>query len=321
MNNSLREELRKQWVGDTVFTRSRNLEKILNIEKLFLKFEGGNPTGTMKDRAAYACLRNASKNGFEHGVIASCGNFGASFVYFSKRLGIEPHIYIPEKYTSPRIQEIKDMRGTLHRVKGSYEDAVEISSRYAAEKDWYNGNPGTPENTEASIEAYSIIAYEIFEDLGYAPDAVSVPTGNGTTLVGIFHGWKKLLEEGLTEKVPSMVAASTDGGNPIIKSYRMGERKIVELDPTKINETEYNEPLVNWKSMDGQIALDAVNESKGSAVYISDEEMLEYSKLLLKVEGLSVLPASVSSLVALRKSVKDAENKDLVAFLTARQFV
>lgn len=272
----------------------------------------------MKDRAAYTCLRKAMKKGYEHGVIASCGNFGASFVIFSKRLGIEPHVYIPKQYNTPRIQEIKDSGGIIHRVKGTYEDAVETSTTYAKEKDWYNGNPGTPENTMASLQAYSIIAYEIFERLGQAPDAVSVPTGNGTTLAGIYHGWRKLLERGLTKKIPSMVATSTTGGNPVIKSHETGRIKIIELDPAEIRETEHNEPLVSWKSLDGQLALDAINESNGWTEGVTDEEMIKYSELLLQQEGLYVLTASASSLAAIKKG--SIKKEKIVAILTSRSF-
>ncbi len=128
MNNTLRKELREKGVGDTIFTRARNVEKKLDIGNLYLKFEGGNPTGTMKDRASYSCLRNAVEKGYQQAAIASCGNFGASIVYFSKILGIETHIYIPEKFHSPRVPEIKKMGGILHRVKGTYEDSVDIST-------------------------------------------------------------------------------------------------------------------------------------------------------------------------------------------------
>jgi threonine synthase len=317
MKNTLRKELRKQGVGDTIFTQARNLEKKLDIRNLYLKFEGGNPTGTMKDRASFSCLRNAVEKGYQRVAIASCGNFGASIVYFSKVLGLEAHVYIPEKFHSPRVPEIKKMGGILHRVKGTYEDSVDASTSQAADRGWYNANPGTPENTEASLEAYSIIAYEIYERLKHVPEVVSVPVGNGTTLAGIYHGWKKLLEKGITNKVPSMVAASTTGGNPIVESYKNGIKTIIDLNPDKIRETEHNEPLINWKSLDGQIAIEAIYESNGWAVYVTDEEMIEYSDLLLTHEGLNVLPASTSSLAA-HPHIKKEEK--MVMILTSRGF-
>jgi threonine synthase len=116
-----------------------------------------------------------------------------------------------------------------------------------------------------------------------------------------------------------MVAASTTGGNPIVESYRTGKTKIIQLDPAEIRETEHNEPLVNWKSLDGQEALSAINDSKGWAVYVTDEEMIEYSETLQKLEGLNVLPASSSSLAATKSTTIKKEDK-IVTILTSRKY-
>jgi threonine synthase len=319
----LQKELIEHGIGDTIFTHSRNLEQLLGYSNIYLKFEGGNPTGTMKDRAAYACLGVAKKKGYGEVVIASCGNFGASFVTLARIFDIKAHVYIPEKYHTPRIAEMVRLGGIIHRAPGTYEEVVVSSGEEAGVRGWYDGNPGTPENRAASIEAYATIAYEIFSRMGCAPDAVAVPTSNGTTLAGINHGFQTLLSEGLTKKVPVMIAASTSGGNPIVSSFLAGKKKIVDLKPDGIDETPINEPLVNWMSLDGQDALDALWHSNGWATHITDAEMQEYSEILKCEEGLSVLPASTASLAALTQYVKkkkQTKGKDLVAFLTARNF-
>ncbi len=103
------------------------------------------------------------------------------------------HVYIPEKYHTPRIASMEKLGGIIHRAPGTYEDVVALSSEEAAKRGWYNGNPGTPENRKVSIEAYATISYEIAKRLGDAPDVVAVPTGNGTTIAGINHGFQVLL--------------------------------------------------------------------------------------------------------------------------------
>jgi threonine synthase len=319
----LQKELIEHGIGDTVFTHSRNLERLLGFGNIYLKFEGGNPTGTMKDRAAYACLRLAHERGYGEVVIASCGNFGASFVTLGRIFGIAVHVYIPEKYHTPRIAEMKRLGGIIHRAPGTYEEVVVSSGEEAGRQGWYNGNPGTPDNRAVSIEAYATIAYEITERIGHAPDAVAVPTSNGTTLAGIYHGFQTLRREGVTDNSPAIIAASTIGGNPIVSSFLDAEKKIVDLRPNGIDETAVNEPLVNWMSLDGQDALDAIWESGGWAIYVNDQEMIRYSEMLLREEGLSVLPASCASVAALSAYVEAKglrEDHDLVAFLTARNF-
>ena len=321
MTAMLQVELIAHGIGDTIFTHSCNLEQLLGYSNIYLKFEGGNPTGTMKDRAAYACLRLAKEKGYKELVIASCGNFGASFVALSRFFGITTHVYIPEKYHTPRIAEMEKQSGVIHRAPGTYEEVVDYSAVEAGERGWYNANPGTPENKAASFEAYATIAYEIVDRMGRAPDVIAVPTSNGTTLAGINQGFQSLKREGKTRKVPAVIAASTSGGNPIISSFLSGKRKIKDLKLDEIIETDINEPLVSWKSLDGQEALESLWESKGWAAHVSDEEMLRFSDILLHEEGLSVLPASCASLAALTYYIKEKRLRkglDLVAFFTAR---
>ena len=318
-----RKEFKECGIGDTLFARLKNMEKLLDFSKFYVKFEAGNPTGTMKDRASYATLKYAKDNGFDTIAVASCGNFGASIVKLSKLFEIVPHVYIPESYHSPRIAEMERMGGIIHRAPGTYEELVDLSGAEAGEQGWYNGNPGTEENSKVSFEAYESIAYEIFDELEYAPDAVSVSVSNGTCFTGVFRGFRKMFRRGKTDKIPVMVAASTTGGNPIISSFNDGKKKIEDLKPDDITETPENEPIVNWKSLDGQAALDALWESDGYACAVSDPIMIAFSSLLEKEEGLSVLPASAASVAGMAEFVKArATHKDkcFVSVLTSRKY-
>jgi len=317
----LKDELKKYGIGDTIFTRSRNLEKLLDLSKIYLKFEGGNPTGTMKDRASYACIKLAVEQGFNKLVIASCGNFGASFVHLAREFGVEVHVYIPEGYHTPRIKEMEGKGGVIHWAPGTYEEVVEFSGNEAERLGWFNANPGVKANTRASMEAYATISYEIYERLGYAPDVVAVPVGNGTTIAGIHLGFKRLSEDGETDKVPVMVAASTAGGNPVVSCFLGGEKRIRDIEPSEIDETEHNEPLVSWRCLDGQEALDALWSSRGWATFVADDVLVAFSEMLANEEGLLVLPASASSLAALAdySKKKPSGERTYLAVLTGRR--
>ena len=318
-----RKEYKEHGIGDTLFARLKNMEKLLDFSKFYVKFEAGNPTGTMKDRAGYATLNHAKENEFNTIAVASCGNFGASIVKLSKIFEITPHVYIPESFHSPRIAEMEKMRGIIHRAPGTYEDLVALCAVEAEEQGWYNGNPGIEDNSKVSYEAYERIAYEIFDELEYAPDAVSVSVGNGTCFTGVFRGFRNMFRKGETDKVPVMIAASTIGGNPIISSFYAGRRKIKDLKPESISETAVNEPILNWKSLDGQDALDALWESEGYASAVSDEFMVTFSDLLMREEGLSVLPASAASVAAMSEYVKERatpKDKCFVSVLTSRKY-
>ena len=314
---------RRRLVGNTIFVRSKNIESTLACKRLFLKFEGGNPTGTQKDRVAQALAEDAVKKGYRQIAVGTCGNFGAAIALAAKDFNIEAHIYIPTQYHTKRIEEIAEKYGgAIHRIEGTYENAVEKCSEDAEKYGWYNANPGVPHVTEIALNAYGQISKEIYRALGYAPDIISVPVGNGTTLAGIYHGFLKLFQEGKIKKLPKMIAASTLRGNPIVKSFKNHYQIIKDLGPSDIKETPYNEPLVNWHAYDGPIALDAVYDSHGVAEYASDTRMIEFSKLLKREEGLNVLPASACSLAVLpsilKKNHVNGTKSTIVVILTGR---
>lgn len=283
--------------------RAKNLESLLGINNIYLKFEGNNPTGTQKDRISILHVNKALTNGFNAITVATCGNYGSSIAYFAHLNNLKSVIYIPRQYHTLRIQEMeRKYNATVVLVDGKYEDAVAESKTNAEKYGWFDANAGA--HPDLNKEGYEKIAIEIFEDLGAAPSTVSVPVSNGTTISGIYLGFVKLYKNGKIAKIPKMIAASTDGGNPIIESFNNNNDEIADLSPAQIKETEINEPLVNYHAYDGDLALKALINSEGFAEYISDSEMERYSKIIKKAENIDVLPASSASLAALIKILK-----------------
>ncbi len=307
-------------VGDTSLSRARNLEREAGIRQLYLKFEGGNPTGTQKDRIAFAQCLDALRRGYDSIAVATCGNYGASVALAASLAGLKCIIHIPKNYHTERIGEMENFGAEVHRIAGSYEDTVRISSEMAASHEWYDANPGGA-NTPLQIMAYAEIANEIYDQLRDAPKIVAVPVSNGTLLAGIYRGFVSLYKRGKTSRVPLMIAASSTRKNPIVQSFRKGLQNCVDLVPEKIKETAVNEPLINWHSFDGEEALYAVRQSKGNAFNISDEKMLKTSRLLKEKEGLHVLAASTAGLVALLQADQENEFESdrYVAILTSRK--
>ncbi len=149
------------------------------------------------------------------------------------------------------------------------------------------------------MRAYGEIAYEIYDELRDAPAAVAVPVSNGTTLAGIYRGFQSLYRRGKTSRIPRMVAGSSFRKNPIVQSFLRNTPECEDLDPVTVRETAVNEPLINWHSIDGDLALTAIRETTGWAAYASDRAMVVAARALRDNEGLSVLPASTAGLIAL----------------------
>ena len=307
-------------IGDTSLARARNIEREVGLRQIYLKFEGGNPPGTQKDRIAFAQILDAMRREFDAITMATCGNYGVAMALAASLANLRCIIYIPESYHTKRIQEMVNYGAEITRVRGDYERAVIASREFAEAHEIYDANPGGA-NTAIHLKAYGEIAYEIYDELRDAPGYVAVPVSNGTTLAGIYKGFLSLYRRGKTSKIPHMIAGSSFGKNPIIHAFLKKTEFCDDLSPERIKETFVNEPLINWQSIDGDYALQAIRQTNGIASYASDKSMLYFSKLIREREGLSVLPASTAGLIALLDFTRKEKlsNDRFVVILTGRK--
>lgn len=314
------EDIFESEVGDTTMSRVRNIEREVDIRQVFVKFEGGNPTGTQKDRIAFAQAMDALRRGFDTLTMATCGNYGVAMALAASSAGLRCLIYIPENYKTRRVEEMTQLGGEIIRVPGDYEHAVEISRERAEKDELYDANPGGA-NTNLQMRAYGEIAYEIYDELRDAPKAVALPVSNGTTLAGIYKGFLSLYRRGKTSRMPKMVAGSSYNKNPIVQAFLKNSESCEDLQPEKIRETSVNEPLINWHSIDGDYALYALRQTNGWGENASDKSMLAFSKMIREREGLHVLPASTAGLIALVEQHKKQplSNDRYVVLLTGRK--
>lgn len=307
-------------IGDTPLSRLRSVERETGLRQLYIKFEGGNPSGTQKDRIAYAQCLDALRRKYDTITLATCGNFGAAVSQAAFLAGLRCVIYIPEGYHTDRIDEMKANGAEVMRYPGSYEDNVYYSQKIAKDHRWYDANPGG-NNTSLQINAYAEIAYEIYDVLRDAPKMVAVPVSNGTTLAGIYRGFVTLFRRGRTSRIPMMIAGSSYRKNPIVESFRLNYEHCQDIEEDRITESKVNEPLINWHSFDGDEALYAIRQSNGRAGDVTDEQMLKYAKNLREKEGLQVLPASTAGLYTLMQMHKTSEldSDRYVAVITGRK--
>ncbi|MFC1887552.1 pyridoxal-phosphate dependent enzyme [Candidatus Cloacimonadota bacterium] len=313
------EDIINMEIGDTSLNRARNLERELNIRQLYIKYEGENPSGTQKDRIAFAQVHDAFRRNYEVISLATCGNYGVAVAYASFLAGLKCKIYIPEAYHTERIKEMEAFNAEIIRLSGSYEDAVSKSSKIAQDNKYYDANPGGL-NTPLQISAYAQIANEIYDQLRDAPKYIAAPVSNGTLLAGVFRGFVSLYKRGKTSRIPMFIAGSAAFKNPIITSFKAGLDHCRDIDPKKVKETAINEPLINWHSFDGDEALYAIRQTNGEAKHISDKKMHAMSMFIHKKEGYRILPASTSGLIAMLEMHEQEKfvNDRYVAILTGR---
>lgn len=292
------EDVFESQVGDSLFTRARNLERTFGLRQLWLKFEGDNPTGTQKDRIAFAQTADALRRGFDTVTVATCGNYGVALALAARLAGLRCVAVIPEPYHTKRVDEMRQLGADIARAGATYEDAVVHSTNEAQAHGWYDANPGG-ENELVQLKAYGEMSFEIYDQLRDAPALVAAPMSNGTTLAGLHRGFKSLFRRGKTSKLPRMVGGSAWKKNPIVEAFDKGLDACPQLDPARIHETVVNEPLINWSSIDGDLALEAIRSTGGFAAGASDRKMRDMARLLKEQQALHVLPASTAGLLAL----------------------
>jgi threonine synthase len=295
-------QMKAMRIGDTPFRRLQKIERQLGTRRLHIKLEGENPTGTHKDRMALLLTINARKAGFDTVAAATCGNYGASLLHICDKLGMQCRIYIPTESEGTRSAEITDAGGKIVPIKGNYETAINVCAQECAANSWCNANPGGA-NDELGMYAYTFIAKEMALVLGRQPDWVSVPVGNGTILAGIWQGFQSM---GMK---PRMLGTSNN--NAAVRGMIMGASVPVPVPDMTL--THVNDPLAGNYLPDAENAIRSMTESKGQAMEITDEEMVDAAKMLWEEEGLDILPASASTLAGIRRLETKTQTFVLVA--------
>ena len=252
------EDVYESEVGDTPIVRARNIERATGMRQLFLKFEGGNPSGTQKDRIAFAQALDALRRGFDALTVATCGNYGVATAMAAMMAGLRCLVYIPEGYHTRRAKEMDGPGRRAHPDPGRLRGRRRCLARPGRDRTRSTTPIPAAPTPCCSCRPTAQIAYEIYDELRDAPAAVAVPVSNGTTLAGIHHGFVSLYRRGKTSRIPRMVCGSSHGKNPIVVAWRKNLPDCDDLPPERIRETAVNEPLINWHSIDGDLALEAV---------------------------------------------------------------
>jgi len=266
--------------------RAPLLEEALGVEGIYIDYEGRNPTGTHKDRIAKAHVEKALNKGHSAVTVGTCGNYGVAIAYYAKLYGLKAFVFVPANYTLERAGEMKALGAEVIPWPGTYEEVVAESRRFAMANGIYDANPGS--HPEVDYAGYASIADEVLREV--KPDVVFVPVGNGTTLAGIWHGFRGRAK-------PRMVGVTTSLGNEILRRFYGDTRK-------EIAETPINEPLVSEISFDLDEAIMAVKESSGYVFGFADDTAYRCAELLRVTTGLSVLPASALTVAGLAKFVR-----------------
>ncbi len=256
--------------------------------RLFLKFEGLNPTCSFKDRGMTVAITMAVASGAPAVICASTGNTSASAAAYAARAGLRAFVIVPEgNIALGKLSQAVMHGAVVLAVRGSFDDAFEVVRGVAEARDVTVVNSVNPYRLEGQKTA----AFEICDVLGRAPDYHVLPVGNAGNITAYWMGYREYHEAGRIESLPRMMGFQAAGAAPIVLG------RPVEHPETVASAIRIGNP-VSWKKAEA-----ARDESGGVIESVTDEEILDAYKLMAAAEGVFAEPASAASIAGLRKLV------------------
>ena len=282
--------------GSTPLIDAKRLSERLDISRLYLKNDTALPTGSLKDRSNSVGISRAKELGFTTATVMSTGNAAASVAAYSAAGGLKSVVMVPAGTAPSKIIQARAYGATVIVIDGDFDyDVAELYKAAVQEFGWYDCLSSNPYRDEGK-KSY---AYELVDELdGRAPDWVIHPTAGGTGIYAMWKGFQEFRSLGRIERMPKLVAAQSAAAAPIVAAFEKGLIDIepVIARPTIAESIQVGNPLsLGWR------ALAALRESKGTAVALRDEEILEAQFLIGSLAGLFAEPAAATSLAAAKK--------------------
>jgi threonine synthase len=254
--------------------------------RVFLKYEGLNPTGSFKDRGMTMAISKAVEEGAKAVVCASTGNTSASAAAYAARAGLTCVVLIPEGHIAlGKLAQALIHGARVLQIRGNFDEALQIV------RDLGEHAPVTVVNSvnPYRIEGQKTGAFEIVDALGDAPDFHCIPVGNAGNITAYWKGYREYQDAGRVTRLPHMLGFQAAGAAPIV------ERRIIEQPETVATAIRIGNPA-SWYG-----ATAAASESGGSISAVTDEEILEAYRFLAANESVFCEPASAASVAGLLK--------------------
>lgn len=300
--------------GGTPLLRAHRLGQVLGLSRLWLKDESQNPTGSFKARGLAAAISRAKELGARAVAIPSAGNAAAAMSAYAARAGLPAYVFMPEDTPAAMPAECRAYGAHVFLVRGLINDCGRVVRAGTERFGWMDVST-LKEPYRA--EGKKTMGMELAEQLGWRlPDAIVYPTGGGTGIVGMWKAFDELEQIGLIgPHRPRMIVVQAEGCAPIVRAFRAGVRHADPWPEARTIAPGIRVPV----AIGDYLILDAVRASRGTAVTVSDEEMVEGVRLLARQEGLFVSPeagATVAAARRLRESGDLGQGDEVVLFLT-----
>ena len=282
---------------------------------LLIKDEGLNPTGSFKARGMSAAVTMARYYGLKKLATPSAGNAGGALALYAAAAGIEAHIFMPKDVPIANRIEVEASGAHLTLVDGLISDCGRMVAEQKDKEGWFDMSTL---KEPFRVEGKKTMGYEVAEQLGWKlPAAILYPTGGGVGLIGMWKAFEEMEEIGWISKGkrPKMISVQSDGCAPIPKAFDEG-KSVSEMWP---HAQTLAAGLRVPKAYGDFIILDILRQSEGTAVAVSDDEIMQGVKDLATSEGIFAAPEGGAALAAYKRLLKDgflSESDRVVLFNT-----
>ncbi len=285
--------------GSTSLYRSEQVSAFTTVERLTLKHEGQNPTGSFKDRGMVAGVTAARLLGQTSVACASTGNTSASLASYASAAGMRGLVFIPAGGIAlGKLAQALAYGASVIQIDGNFDDAMRLVQEVCSERAVYLLNSINP----FRIEGQKSIGFEILHELRWqVPDWIVVPGGNLGNSSAIFKGLAELLAIGVIDRMPRIAVCQAAGAAPLYAGYLerfAGPPRTVENPETLATAIKIGSP-VSWPK-----CVKAIRESKGVVTSVTDQEIMR-AKRAVDGAGIGAEPASCASVAGLKKLVDE----------------
>jgi threonine synthase len=292
--------------GMTPLVRTDRLARKLGVEHLWVKDEGLNPTASFKARGMTAAMSMAVELGITKVAIPSAGNAASAAAAYAAAAGIEAHIFMPNDVPQSNYVECKALGANVTLVNGLISDCGRIVGERKDAEGWFEMSTL---KEPYRIEGKKTMGYEVAEQLGWSlPDAIFYPTGGGVGMIGMWKAFDEMEQLGwIGSHRPKMIAVQAEGCQPIVRAFEQHQTKSEFWQGASTVASGLRVP----KPLGDALVLKALRESNGTAIAVSDDELLDAGIELATDEGIFAAPEGAACVSALRKLLS-------TGFLTAK---
>jgi threonine synthase len=287
-------------VGWTPLYETPRMAAKLGVARAWVKDDGVNPTGSLKDRASALVVAKAMEQGISTISTASTGNAAAALAGVCASVGLQPLIFVPATAPEAKIAQLLVYGAKVLLIEDTYDTAFDLCMALSQQEGWYCRNTGVNPFT---TEGKKTIAFEMAEQFHWnVPDVVVVSVGDGNIIAGVYKGFYDLRELGWIERIPRLIGVQSETSAPLVHAWENGLAGH-QMQPTEADSIA--DSIVAGLPRDRVKALRAVRETNGVFVAVSDTKILEALPEFAQLSGVFAEPAAAAAYAGARKAVEE----------------